>query len=96
MLGVLIGIIVVAILIYIGIVLYQRYLLKQITDLVNKKNDLMDLPVASDLDEIGNINLAGSSLEEYQNLQDDYRNVKNNKFPDCRINHNHCCQLTAC
>ena len=82
MLGVLIGIIVVAILIYVGIVLYQRYLLKQITDLLNKKNDLMDLPVASDLDEVGNLNLAGSSLEEYQNLQDDYRNVKNNKFPE--------------
>ncbi|GAB5054996.1 MULTISPECIES: septation ring formation regulator EzrA [Pediococcus] len=82
MLGVLIGIIVVAILIYVGIVLYQRYLLKQITDLQNKKSDLMDLPVASELDEVGNLNLAGSSLEEYQNLQDDYRNVKNNKFPE--------------
>ncbi|WP_412989995.1 septation ring formation regulator EzrA [Pediococcus siamensis] len=82
MLSVLIAIIVVAILIYVGIVLYQRYLLKQITDLLNKKSDLMDLPVASELDEVGNLNLAGSSLEEYQNLQDDYRNVKNNKFPE--------------
>ncbi|GEL15807.1 septation ring formation regulator EzrA [Pediococcus cellicola] len=82
MLGVLIGIIVVAILIYVGIVLYQRYLLKQITDLLNKKSDLMDLPVASELDEVGDLNLAGSSLEEYQNLQDDYRDVKNNKFPE--------------
>lgn len=82
MIKVLIGIIVVAILIYIGIVAYQRYLLKQISSLVERKDQVRDFPVKNKINEVGSLKLSGSSLEGYTKLTNDYKAVTTKRLPE--------------
>ncbi|KRN94328.1 septation ring formation regulator EzrA [Pediococcus stilesii] len=89
MIIVLIAIIVVAILVYLGIVSYQRYLLKQVEDLLNRKADIGESPVRKKLMEVSSMNLTGSSAVGLDNIRNDYQEIIDHRLPEVEDIANH-------
>ncbi|AEV94982.1 septation ring formation regulator EzrA [Pediococcus claussenii] len=82
MFKVLIGIIVVAVLIYIGIVAYQRFLLRKITDLQNRRANIGELPVKQKIQEVGDLSLSGSSQVNFNKIESDYSELTDKRLPE--------------
>jgi septation ring formation regulator len=82
MIIVLIAIIVVAILVYLGIVSYQRYLLKQIDELLDRKADISESPVRQKLMEVSSMKLTGSSAISLDNIRNDYQEIIDHRLPE--------------
>lgn len=89
MIMVLIAIIVVAILVYLGIVSYQRYLLKQIDELLDRKADISESPVRQKLMEVSSMNLTGSSAIGLDNIRNDYQEIIDHRLPEIEAIANH-------
>lgn len=89
MIMVLIAIIVVAILVYLGIVSYQRYLLKQIDELLDRKADISESPVRQKLMEVSSMNLTGSSAIGLDNIRNDYQEIIDHRLPEIEDIANH-------
>ncbi|MCC3238489.1 septation ring formation regulator EzrA, partial [Pediococcus acidilactici] len=81
MIIVLISVIVVAILVYLGIVAYQRYLLKQVDELLNRKADISESPIRQKLMEVSSMNLTGSSAVGLDNIRNDYQEIIDHSLP---------------
>lgn len=89
MIIVLIAIIVVAILVYLGIVSYQRYLIKQVEDLLDRKADISESPVRKKLMEVSSMNLTGSSAVGLDNIRNDYQEIIDHRLPEIEDIANH-------
>ncbi len=89
MIIVLISVIVVAILVYLGIVAYQRYLLKQVDELLNRKADISESPIRQKLMEVSSMNLTGSSAVGLDNIRNDYQEIIDHRLPEVEDIANH-------
>lgn len=89
MIIVLISVIVVAILVYLGIVAYQRYLLKQVDELLNRKTDISESPIRQKLMEVSSMNLTGSSAVGLDNIRNDYQEIIDHRLPEVEDIANH-------
>lgn len=89
MIIVLISVIVVAILVYLGIVAYQRYLLKQVDELLNRKADISESPIRQKLMEVSSMNLTGSSAVGLDNIRNDYQEIIDHRLPEVEDVANH-------
>ncbi|MEE6658275.1 septation ring formation regulator EzrA [Pediococcus acidilactici] len=89
MIIVLISVIVVAILVYLGIVAYQRYLLKQVDELLNRKADISESPIRLKLMEVSSMNLTGSSAVGLDNIRNDYQEIIDHRLPEVEDIANH-------
>jgi septation ring formation regulator len=85
----LISVIVVAILVYLGIVAYQRYLLKQVDELLNRKADISESPIRQKLMEVSSMNLTGSSAVGLDNIRNDYQEIIDHRLPEVEDIANH-------
>ncbi|KAF0414708.1 septation ring formation regulator EzrA [Pediococcus acidilactici] len=89
MIIVLISVIVVAILVYLGIVAYQRYLLKQVDELLNRKADISESPIRQKLMEVSSMKLTGSSAVGLDNIRNDYQEIIDHRLPEVEDIANH-------
>lgn len=80
MLGVLIGVVVVAIIIYVGVLVYQQRIRQQVAALTAKKETMVAIPLADEVNLVGELSLTGQSLEQYQQLQADFTDITENRF----------------
>ncbi|WP_203641778.1 septation ring formation regulator EzrA [Levilactobacillus andaensis] len=80
MLGVLIGVVVVAIIIYVGVLVYQQRIRQQVAALTAKKKTMVAIPLADEVNLVGELSLTGQSLEQYQQLQADFTDINENRF----------------
>ncbi|MEO3719472.1 septation ring formation regulator EzrA [Pediococcus acidilactici] len=85
----MISVIVVAILVYLGIVAYQRYLLKQVDELLNRKADISESPIRQKLMEVSSMNLTGSSAVGLDNIRNDYQEIIDHRLPEVEDIANH-------
>lgn len=81
MIGVLIGIVILAIVIYVGVLVYQQRIRRQVAALTTKKESMVAIPLKDELALVGQLSLTGQSLEQYQSLQTDYADITTNRFP---------------
>ena len=89
MLVVLISIIVIAILAYLGIVYYQRHLLSQVEDLLDRKANISESPVKKKLIDVSHLNLTGSSQANLNNIHADYQDIIKKRLPEVEDIANH-------
>ncbi|KRK89320.1 septation ring formation regulator EzrA [Levilactobacillus koreensis JCM 16448] len=80
MLGVLIGVVVVAIIVYVGVLVYQQRIRQQVAALTTKKETMVAIPLADEVNLVGQLSLTGQSLEQYQQLQADFTDITENRF----------------
>lgn len=80
MVGVLIGIVILAIVVYAGVLVYQSRIRKQVGALSTKKASMVEIPLADELNLVGQLSLTGQSLEQFQQLQEDYQDITENRF----------------
>ncbi|WP_164511400.1 septation ring formation regulator EzrA [Levilactobacillus mulengensis] len=80
MVGVLIGIVILAIVVYVGVLVYQQRIRKQVVTLTTKKASMVAIPLADELKLVGQLSLTGQSLEQFQQLQADYQDITENRF----------------
>ncbi|MGO3318272.1 MAG: septation ring formation regulator EzrA [Leuconostoc carnosum] len=73
-------ILVIVIIAYLAIFVMQRTTVKRVNDIKAKKEQLESLKVHDELVEGRKLSLTGQSLKNYQSLENDYNDVKNNKF----------------
>lgn len=78
---VLIGLVVLAIIVYVAIFVTQRLTIKKFEELQAKKQQLLDLDTDSSLLEGKKMSLTGKSLKQFEQLQADYDDVENTEFP---------------
>lgn len=81
MLVVLIGIVIIAIVVYIGILAYQQRIRRQVATLAEKKASLLKIPLADELHLVGQLSLTGQSLEQFEALQSDYDEITKHRLP---------------
>ncbi|KRM22293.1 septation ring formation regulator EzrA [Latilactobacillus graminis] len=77
---ILIGIVVVALIGYLGVVFYQRYFVRQIKQLEAHKGDLMALPIPERLTKLRSLHLTGESLQNFERWQKQYEQLTNHNF----------------
>ncbi|WP_137597419.1 septation ring formation regulator EzrA [Paucilactobacillus kaifaensis] len=82
MLQVLIGIVIVAAIIVGGLYLFQRITINQINDLQAAKQRLVGLHVDANLRDGATLSLTGESLNQFQQLQADYKEVNDHRFKE--------------
>jgi septation ring formation regulator len=80
MVGVLIGIVILAIVVYVGVLIYQQRIRKQVTALTTKKESMVAIPLTDELNLVGKLSLTGQSLAQFQQLQADYQDITENRF----------------
>jgi Negative regulator of septation ring formation len=78
---VLIGIVIIAIIVYLGILAYQQRIRRQVAALADKKASLLKIPLADELKLVGQLSLTGQSLEQFEQLQSDYGEITENRLP---------------
>lgn len=77
---ILIGIVVVALAIYLGVVFYQRHFVKQIKKLEERKGELMALPIPERLTKLRSLHLTGESLDNFKRWEKQYNQLANHNF----------------
>jgi len=80
MIGVLIGIVILAIVAYVGVLAYQQRVRRQVATLTAKKETMVAIPLTDELELVGQLSLTGQSLEQYQQLEDDFTDITENRF----------------
>ncbi|KRK93772.1 septation ring formation regulator EzrA [Levilactobacillus acidifarinae DSM 19394] len=81
MVVVLIGIVILAIIVYVGILAYQQRIRRQVAVLADKKASLVAIPLADEVKLVGQLSLTGQSLERFETLQNDYADITKERFP---------------
>ncbi|MDT6980987.1 septation ring formation regulator EzrA [Levilactobacillus zymae] len=81
MVVVLIGIVILAIIVYVGILAYQQRIRRQVAVLADKKASLVAIPLADEVKLVGQLSLTGQSLERFEALQNDYADITKERFP---------------
>ena len=78
----LISLIIIALVIYLGVYLFKRHKAKQIEVYQAKVNEITENSLEKELAEISKLNLSGDSLTEFENVDNDYREIVNRKLPE--------------
>ncbi|CAJ1228634.1 septation ring formation regulator EzrA [Levilactobacillus zymae] len=81
MVVVLIGIVILAIIVYVGILAYQQRIRQQVAALADKKASLVAIPLADEVKLVSQLSLTGQSLERFETLQNDYADITKERFP---------------
>lgn len=81
MVVVLIGIVILAIIVYVGILAYQQRIRRQVAALADKKASLVAIPLTDEIKLVGQLSLTGQSLEQFETLQNDYADITKERFP---------------
>lgn len=77
---VLIGIVILAVAAYVGLLVYQQRIRRQVATLTTKKEAMEAIPLEDELQLVGQLSLTGQSLEDYENLQSDFSEITENRF----------------
>ena len=80
MLYILIGIVVVVLIGYLGVALYQRYFTKQIKSLEERKGALMALPIPEKMTKLRSLRLTGASQQNFARWEKQYNDITNHNF----------------
>lgn len=81
MFRVLIGVIILAIVIYAGILIYQQYLIRRLKGINQKREELTIDELANSVDQVRAMSLTGKTLEEVEQLTTDFGELKENRLP---------------
>ncbi|MDN5951882.1 MAG: septation ring formation regulator EzrA, partial [Loigolactobacillus coryniformis] len=79
---ILIGIIILALVLYVGVIFYQRRNSKQIDALQDREQKLTKLPFKKTMSAARQQGLAGQSQEEYAKWQERLQEIQKNCFAD--------------
>ncbi|MCT4395823.1 septation ring formation regulator EzrA [Periweissella beninensis] len=82
LLKVVIGIFVIAIIIYIVIFVIQRMTVKKVSELQLKKQKLTELDTKDELKKSEKLSLTGKSLKKFQEIQKKYQDIEKNDFKE--------------
>lgn len=77
---VLVGIVILAIIVYVGILAYQQRIRRQVTALADKKASLVAIPLADEVKLVSQLSLTGQSLTQFEELQNDYADITQDRF----------------
>ncbi|ANK59767.1 septation ring formation regulator EzrA [Loigolactobacillus backii] len=77
---ILIGIIIIALLAYVSVILYQRRNSKAIDQLQTKEQSLNDIPVKQTLNEVRKMKLAGQSMTAFQKWEKAYQKLSHDSI----------------
>lgn len=77
---ILIGIVVIALILYMSVILYQRHFVTQIKQLEERKGDLMALPIPERLTKLRSLHLTGESLDTFKRWEKQYNELTNHNF----------------
>lgn len=78
---VLIGIVILAIIVYVGILAYQQRIRRQAKQLADQKAALVAIPLTDELKLASQLSLTGQSLEQFKSLQEDYQDITQERYP---------------
>lgn len=81
MFRILIGVIILAIVIYAGILIYQQYLIRRLKGLNQKREELTIDELNDSVDQVRAMSLTGKTLEEVKQLTTDFGDLKENRLP---------------
>jgi len=76
-----IGIVIVAIVVYVAIVGYQKYIAKQVRQIAEQQHAVADLVQDIDFDKIERLGLTGGSLAKFEDLQATAKALANDQLP---------------
>lgn len=80
MVAVLIGIVILAIIVYAGVLVYQQRIRRQVTALTAKKEAMVEIPLEEELHLVGQLSLTGQSADQYDQLKADFVDINDNRF----------------
>ncbi|WP_282803882.1 septation ring formation regulator EzrA [Secundilactobacillus kimchicus] len=78
---ILVGIIILAIVVYAAILIYQQYLLRQIKALVDSQSEIDPAAIQADIAGVKTMSLTGKTLEQVNQLDTDYSDLTENRLP---------------
>ncbi|MFC6254792.1 septation ring formation regulator EzrA [Secundilactobacillus hailunensis] len=81
MFRILIGVIILAIVIYAGILIYQQYLIRRLKGINQKREALTIDELGASVDQVRAMSLTGKTLEEVTQLAADFSDLKENRLP---------------
>nr|WP_252904180.1 septation ring formation regulator EzrA [Secundilactobacillus silagei] len=81
MFRILIGVIILAIVIYAGILIYQQYLIRRLKGINQKREALTIDELGTSVDQVRAMSLTGKTLEEVTQLAADFGDLKENRLP---------------
>lgn len=81
MFRILIGVIILAIVIYAGILIYQQYLIRRLKGINQKREALTIDELGTSVDQVRAMSLTGKTLEELTQLAADFGDLKENRLP---------------
>ncbi|MCH5462072.1 septation ring formation regulator EzrA [Lactobacillus sp. LC28-10] len=81
MFRILIGVIILAIVIYAGILIYQQYLIRRLKGIDQQREDLSLDELSNSVDQVQAMSLTGKTLEEVQQLTTDFGDLEENRLP---------------
>ncbi|MFC6163397.1 septation ring formation regulator EzrA [Lactiplantibacillus dongliensis] len=76
-----IGIVIVAVVIYIAIIGFQKYIDKQVQQLADRQQAIVDQAQATDFEKIEQLSLTGGSLAKFEDLQATAKAIQNEQLP---------------
>lgn len=79
MIRVLVGIIVLAIVIYIGVLAYQHHVNQQLKELRDRKEKLDKESLSADIKKANRLSLTGKSLQDFNDLQKSFEDIDSNR-----------------
>lgn len=78
---ILVGIIILAIVVYAAILIYQQYLLRQIKALVEAQDAFDPDEIQADIAQVKTMSLTGKTLDQVNQLDADYQDLTDNRLP---------------
>ncbi|UQS86815.1 septation ring formation regulator EzrA [Nicoliella spurrieriana] len=80
--GILVAIVVVVLVIYLAIVTYQHYIIKQMRVLQAKFEQVQSIPIQDELDDAQKMNLSGETLDQLNGYTDGYQEILDTDFTE--------------
>ncbi|GAX09189.1 septation ring formation regulator EzrA [Secundilactobacillus silagincola] len=81
MFRILIGVIILAIVIYAGILIYQQYLIRRLKGIDQKREELTIDELSDSVDQVRAMSLTGKTLKDVEQLATDFGDLKENRLP---------------
>lgn len=81
MISVLIGIVILAIVIYAGVLIYQQFLIRKLRGIDQERTTLSLDQLGASVEEVKSMSLTGKTLEQVEALSNDYEDLTENRLP---------------
>ncbi|WP_290032752.1 septation ring formation regulator EzrA [Ligilactobacillus cholophilus] len=78
----LVSLVIVALVIYLSVFLYKRHNTKLIDSYQEGVKEITNTSLEKEMAEISHLNLSGDSLNEFEKIDEDYREIVNRKLPE--------------